>query len=77
MRISQLNELMADEFGVAMAGHIRGNHVLSSVPGDRTVDGALADGVSPREIWRAVCDDFDVPEERRWGRDPGRRPGER
>ncbi|WP_374929173.1 DUF3046 domain-containing protein [Kytococcus sedentarius] len=75
MRISQLQELMNEEFGPGMTAHIRGSHVLSSVPGDQTVDDALAHGVSPREIWRALCVDFDVPPERQLGRDPGRRAG--
>ena len=42
MRISQLRELMTDEFGAGMTAHIAGNHVLSSIPGDLTVDAALA-----------------------------------
>ena len=75
MRISQLRELMTDEFGAGMTAHIAGNHVLSSIPGDLTVDAALAQGVPPRDIWRALCEDFDVPPERQLGRDQGRRPG--
>ena len=42
---------------------------------DLTVDAALAQGVPPRDIWRALCEDFDVPPERQLGRDQGRRPG--
>ncbi len=71
MRSSQLNELIQDEFGVAMAAHLRGSHVLSGVPGELTADAALAAGVPPRQIWQALCEDFDVPVERRLGVDPG------
>ena len=31
---------MTDEFGAGMTAHITGNHVLSSIPGDLTVDAA-------------------------------------
>lgn len=71
MRNSQLDELMATEFGAAMAGHIRRNHVLSEVAGECTVEEALAAGVPPRQVWHSVCVDFDVPAERQWGPDPG------
>lgn len=59
---------MADEFGSAYAGVLGGSHVLQKL-GNRTPDDALADGVKPREVWLAVCDDLQVPEERRLGRD--------
>jgi len=40
------------------------DHVFSSL-GGRTVDQALEAGLEPKEIWRAVCDAFEVPYERR------------
>ncbi len=49
--------------------------VLSSV-GGRTSADALAAGVDPREVWLALCDETDVPAERRYGvgrLDPRRR----
>jgi hypothetical protein len=36
------------------------DHVLSAL-GERTVDQALADGVDAKTVWRAVCQEFDVP----------------
>ena len=30
--------------------------------GERTVDQALADGVDAKAVWRAVCEEFDVPQ---------------
>lgn len=47
---------------------------------DRTGAQALDDGVEPREVWHALCDELDVPEARRWGADrrrpaPPRRAG--
>jgi hypothetical protein len=45
-----------------------------SALGGRTAVEALEAGVPPREVWLALCDDMDVPEERRHGRDlPPRR----
>jgi len=33
--------------------------------GSRTVDQALAAGMEPKTIWRAVCEAFEIPEEAR------------
>jgi hypothetical protein len=30
--------------------------------GDRTVEQALADGEDAKSVWRAVCTEFDVPQ---------------
>jgi hypothetical protein len=40
------------------------DHVLSSL-GGRTADQALEAGIGAKEIWVAVCDAFEVPENRR------------
>ena len=55
---------MADEFGAVRAGSIGRDHVFSALDG-RTVEQALEGGVEPRDIWRAVCAEFEVPAERR------------
>ena len=60
--------LMEDEFGTAYAGSLARDHVIGALD-NRTVVRALADGVPPREVWEAVCDDMNVPQERRLGRD--------
>ncbi|ALG07875.1 DUF3046 domain-containing protein [Kibdelosporangium phytohabitans] len=64
MRTTVFRNLMADEFGAVRAEMLARDHVLGAL-GGRTVDQALAAGVEPKEIWRAVCDDFAVPPERR------------
>lgn len=38
------------------------DHVLSSLDG-RTAAQAVAAGVEPRDVWRALCADFEVPRE--------------
>jgi hypothetical protein len=63
MRITVFRKLMAQEFGEVRADMLARDHVFSSL-GGRTVDQALEAGVEPKEIWRAVCETFEVPPER-------------
>lgn len=55
---------MDDEFGSVRAGSIARDHVFGGLRG-RTVEQALEDGDEPRDVWRAVCAEFEVPAERR------------
>lgn len=55
---------MEDEFGAVRASSITRDHVFSALAG-RTVEQALEEGEEPREVWRAVCAEFDVPVSRR------------
>ncbi|HEU5473851.1 MAG TPA: DUF3046 domain-containing protein [Actinophytocola sp.] len=64
MRITAFRRLMAEEFGEVRADMLARDHVFSAL-GSRTVDQALDEGLPTKEIWRAVCDAFDVPPERR------------
>jgi hypothetical protein len=64
MRLTHFRQQMADEFGRIRAETIARDHVFSAF-GGRTVDQALAAGYDAKEIWRAVCEAFDVPPERR------------
>lgn len=59
---------MDDEFGAGYSRVLSSSLVLAGV-GGRTADEALAAGWSPRDVWLAICDVQDVPEERRLGRD--------
>lgn len=36
------------------------DHVLDAL-GGRTAAQAIEDGVEPRDVWRALCTEFDVP----------------
>ena len=67
MRISQFWTLMHDEFGETYAPTLARDHVLG-VLGGRSVTQALEAGMHPRLVWLALCDDMDVPSERRLGR---------
>ncbi|WP_130344576.1 DUF3046 domain-containing protein [Herbihabitans rhizosphaerae] len=64
MRTTVFRQLLADEFGRVRADMMARDHVFSDL-GGRTVDQALDAGLPPKEIWRAVCDAFQVPQERR------------
>ena len=59
---------MRSEFGQTYASMIASSHSLAALD-ERTADEALAQGVSPRHVWEAICDAFDVPAERRLGED--------
>lgn len=74
MRRSEFDRAVADEFG-ACGGSLMTDLVLTSV-GGRTSADALAAGVDPRDVWLALCEETDVPAERRYGvgrLDPRRR----
>lgn len=65
---------MNDEFGQSYAASVARDHVLGSL-GNRTALQALDHGVPPRDVWLALCEDLDVPESRRLGRDHPPRVG--
>ena len=64
MRITAFRKMMAEEFGEIRADMLARDHVFSAL-NNRTVDQALEAGVPTKEIWRVVCDVFEVPPERR------------
>lgn len=64
MRITEFRRLMSDEFGRVRSEMLARDHVFTAF-GGRTADQALEAGMDPKDVWQAVCDDFDVPAERR------------
>lgn len=66
MRLSEFRQAMSDEFGDAYAKSIARDLVLTPLR-DRTAEQALRDGVPAREVWLALCEAMDVPENRRYG----------
>jgi hypothetical protein len=52
---------MQAQFGEVYADSVAQDHVLGAL-GGRTVNQALADGENVKGVWRAVCEDFHVPE---------------
>jgi len=49
-------------FGATYGASVLSDHVLIDFDG-RTGAQAIEDGVDPRDVWRALCVDFDVPRE--------------
>jgi hypothetical protein len=64
VRLTYFRELMEGEFGAARAAAVSHDHVFADL-GGRTVEQALEAGIDPREVWKAVCDAYDVPRARR------------
>lgn len=57
---------MAEEFGEVYSGVLLREHwlvSLKSTPAD-----AISRGIATRDVWLALCDDLQVPTERRYGR---------
>ncbi|WP_243789185.1 DUF3046 domain-containing protein [Saccharopolyspora gloriosae] len=64
MRHTDFRERMAEEFGRLRAEMLAEDHVMSEL-GGRTVDQALEAGLSPKQVWLALCESFEVPAARR------------
>ena len=73
MRSTEFWELVDTEFGRAHGRTLARDLVLFQW-GNRTAEQAIADGEPVREVWVALCEAMDVPEDRRWGQEkPGTR----
>jgi hypothetical protein len=64
MRLTTFWDRMRGQFGEAYAASVAADHVLAGL-GDRTVNQALADGEDAKLVWRAVSEEFNVPEQLR------------
>ena len=60
MRLTEFHELVETQFGPVRGASLLVDHVLSRL-GGRTSEQAIEAGIDPREVWRALCADFDVP----------------
>jgi hypothetical protein len=58
--LTEFRELLHAEFGAARGDALLADHVLPAL-GGRTGAQAIEDGVDPREVWRTLCREFDVP----------------
>ncbi|KQM83853.1 DUF3046 domain-containing protein [Agromyces sp. Leaf222] len=66
MKLSEFQIAVEHEFGAGYGAVVVNDLALMGV-GGRTAREALADGVGAREVWIALCDAADVPEQRRHG----------
>lgn len=62
VRLTEFHELVETQFGAVRASSMLVDHVLTRL-GGRTAAQAIEAGVDPRDVWRALCADFDVPRE--------------
>jgi hypothetical protein len=61
MRLTEFWARMHEQFGDGYADSVAKDYVLSGL-GGRTVNKALADGEDAKVVWRAVSDQFKVPD---------------
>ena len=58
--MTQFRERVEEQFGPGRGSSLLVDHVLTRL-GGRTAVQAIEDGVDPRDVWWALCADFDVP----------------
>jgi hypothetical protein len=63
VRLTEFWNRMETRFGAAYARSVAADYRLPEL--GATVDEALAKGVEAKEVWRAVCTEFDVPNQLR------------
>jgi hypothetical protein len=61
MRLTEFWARMREQFGDGYAESVAKDYVLSGL-GGRTVNKALADGEDAKRVWRAVSEQFNVPD---------------
>jgi len=72
VRYSEFWELVEEVLGSAHGRELVTTLVVGALD-NRTPQAALDDGIEPRAVWHAMCDELDIPESQRWGAD-SRRP---
>ncbi|MBW8171702.1 DUF3046 domain-containing protein [Ornithinimicrobium sp. Arc0846-15] len=71
MRLSEFWALMEQEFGGAYGRSVAMTHVIRALE-DRTAVEAIEAAVPVRRVWTALCDDLQIPAERRFLADLGK-----
>ncbi|WP_345422373.1 DUF3046 domain-containing protein [Pseudonocardia xishanensis] len=68
MRLSHFRSLLHDEFGEARGSSLARDHVFAEL-GGRSAEQAIEAGIDPKRVWDVICTAYDVPADRRLGRD--------
>jgi hypothetical protein len=63
VRLTEFRELLTEEFGQVRGDSMLVDHVIQSLNGQTGAE-AIEAGVDPRDVWRALCSEFDVPRDR-------------
>lgn len=66
MRVSEFRYAVLHEFGHEY-GRVLVKDLLLTRLGSRTAEQAIAQGCQPKDVWLALCEETDVPSERRHG----------
>jgi hypothetical protein len=61
-------QLLEEVFGRVYGRSLSKDLGLTALDGLSVVD-ALAKGVEPRTVWNVLCDQMEIPDSRRWGKD--------
>lgn len=64
MRLSEFWALMEQEFDGPYGRSLAASHVIHALD-DQTVADAIERGVPVRRVWEALCDDLQIPQQRR------------
>lgn len=75
MRLSQFSELIQDEFGPDFAPVVLSDTRLGKL-GDKTATELISSGEEPAVIWRAICEQLQVPKDRWHGKSKIKRHAE-
>ena len=59
MRLTDFWNRMEERFGAAYAHSLAADYRLPAL--GSTIDEAIASGVETKDIWRAVCGEFEMP----------------
>lgn len=61
-------QLLEEVFGRSYGRALAQDQQLTRLS-DMTVIEALHAGLEPRVVWNVLCDQMDIPDSKRWGRD--------
>jgi len=68
MREREFWQLVEEVFGRSYGRALSHDQRLTDLD-DMTVVEALASGIEPRVVWNVLCDQMDVPDSKRWGKE--------
>lgn len=68
MKEREFWELLEEVFGRSYGRSLAHDQALLALD-SMTVIEALASGEEPRTVWNVLCDQMDVPDAQRWGKD--------
>ncbi|MBT1176825.1 DUF3046 domain-containing protein [Bifidobacterium callimiconis] len=68
MREREFWQLVDEVFGRSYGRSLSRDQSLTALDSMTSVE-ALAAGVQPRVVWNVLCDQMDIPDSRRWGRE--------